>query len=318
MALAALAAVVAARRRPLTWLLAFMTAVTLWLALGTYLEHAPSWLGHPWLPWSALWRLPVFNEILPDQFAPLVTLFIAFLLAVGLDALYVAHRRPTSWVAPRVRAVTAAATAVVTLLAVVPVFVTFDLPFTVVPLTIPSYMRLAAPELPPDTVLLTVPFAFSGSPQPMLWQAVDGFHFRLAGAALKTPNALGGPVGPGPPGSARRILTNLTVPPGPEPSGTPAQIATVRRALREWQVDDVVITGHSRDPVYASGFFTMVLGTAPAYERGAWVWRLQPGGPPANAATGVTLTQCRAAAAAPTARHDPTFMARCVLGTGRS
>ena len=52
-------------------------------------------------------------------------------------------------------------------------------------------------------MLLTVPFAVSGSPQPMLWQAVDGIHFRLAGAALKTPNALGGPVGPGPPGSAR-------------------------------------------------------------------------------------------------------------------
>ena len=30
----------------------------------------------------------------------------------------------------------------------------------------------------------------------------------------------------------------------------------------------------------------MVLGMAPAYERGAWVWRLQPGGPPANAGDG--------------------------------
>jgi hypothetical protein len=152
----------------------------------------------------------------------------------------------------------------------------------------------------------------------MLWQAVDGFHFRLAGAALKTPNALGGPVGAGTPGSARRIMTNLTVLGGPEPTGTPAQIAAVRRALAEWQVDDVVISGHSRDPVYASGFFTMVLGTAPASEGGAWVWRLQPGRPPADAATGASLSRCRAAAA-PTVRHDPTFMSRCVLfGAGRS
>ncbi len=318
-ALAALAAAVAGRRRPLTWLLVFMTAVTLWLALGAYLEHAPSWLGHPWLPWSELWRLPVFKEILPDQLAPLITLFVAFLLAVGLDALYVAHRRPTSWVARHLRAVAAAATAVVAVVALVPVFVTFDLPFTVVPLAIPTYMRQVAPGLPPNSVLLTVPFAVSGSPQPMLWQAVDGFHFRLAGAALKTPNALGGPVGAGAPGSARRIMTNLTVLGEPEPSGTPAQIAAVRRALAQWQVDDVVISGHSRDPVYASGFFTMVLGTAPASEGGAWVWRLQPGRPPADAATGASLSRCRAAAAAPTARHDPTFMSRCVLfGAGRS
>jgi hypothetical protein len=317
-ALAALAAVVTARRRPLTWLLLLVTAVTLWLALGAYLESAPSWLGHPWLPWRELSRIPLLKEILPDQFAPLLTLFVAFLLAVGLDALYVAHLGPTSWVARHRYPVTAAATALVAVVALVPVFVTFDMPLRVVPLRMPAYMRQGAPALPTNTVLLTVPFAVSGSPQPMLWQAVDGFHFRLAGAALKTPNALGGPVGPGSPGSARRILTNLTLLGGPEPTGTPAQIATVRRVLREWQVGDVVVDGHSRDPVYASGFFTMVLGTAPAFERGAWVWRLQPGGPSATPATGASLSRCRAAAA-PTAPHDPTFMSRCVLvGAGRS
>ncbi len=139
----------------------------------------------------------------------------------------------------------------------------------------------------------------------MLWQAAGGYHFRLAGAALKTPNALGGPVGSGAPGSARRILTDLTLLGDPEPTATPAQIATVRRALQEWQVDDVVIDGHSRDPVYASGFFTRVLGTAPAYEHGAWVWRLQPGGPTASAATGAPLSQCRGYAAAPRHPHGP-------------
>ena len=60
-------------------------------------------------------------------------------------------------------------------------------------------------------MLLTVPFAVSGSADPMLWQAVDGMHFRLAGAALKTPGPGGGPVGTGAPGSARRILTDLTL-----------------------------------------------------------------------------------------------------------
>ena len=75
--------------------------------------------------------------------------------------------------------------------ALVPVFVTFDVPFTVVPVRIPAYLREVAPGLPAGTVLLTVPFAVSGSTQPMLWQADDDMHFRLAGAALKTPNAVG-------------------------------------------------------------------------------------------------------------------------------
>jgi hypothetical protein len=312
-AAAAVAATVVGRRRPLTWLLLFLTVVTMSFALGAYLEGAPTWLGHPWLPWRELSRLPILKEILPDQITILVTLFVAFLLAVGLDALYVTYRRPTSWLARHRRSVTASATALVGVVAVVPVFATFGMPLTVVPIRLPSYMREAAPALPSGTVLLTVPFAVSGSARPMLWQAVDGFHFRLAGAALKTPNAGGGPVGQGAPGSARRILSDLTAPVGPTPTGTSAQIATVRHALDEWHVDEVVIDGKSRDPVYASGFFTMALGTAPTLDDGAWVWRLPGGAPTAAPATGGSLALCRGWAAAAGNRHDPLAMAHCIL-----
>ena len=86
-ALAGLGSLIVARRRPLTWLLLLLAAATFWLALGGYLISGPAWLGHPWLPWRDLSTLPVLKEILPDQFVPLVTLFLAFLLAVGLDAL---------------------------------------------------------------------------------------------------------------------------------------------------------------------------------------------------------------------------------------
>ncbi len=252
-ALASVGAVIIGRRRPLTWLLLLLAAATFWLSLGAYLLGGPSWLGHPWLPWRELSTLPVLKEILPDQFVPLLTLFLAFLIAVGLDALYVAHRRPTSWLTSHRAALTGVATAAVATVALVPVFMTFDAPLRVVQVRTPAYLRQVAATLPPSQVLLTVPFAVSGSSQPMLWQATEDMHFRLAGAALKTPDALGGPVGSGPPGSARRILTNLTVAGAPLPTGTAAQLATVRRALAAWQVDEVVITGASRDPVYASG-----------------------------------------------------------------
>jgi hypothetical protein len=314
-ALAALGSVVVARRRPLTWLLFFLAAVTFWLELGAYLLGAPTWLGHPWLPWHALSQLPVLKQILPDQFAPLLTLFLAFLIAVGLDVLHGSYRRPGSWLARHRTAVASATTAVVAVVAVVPVFVTFDTPLRVVRVHTPPYLRAAAPVLPADVVVLTIPFAFSGSSQPMLWQAVEGMRFRLAGAALKTPDALGRPVGTGAPGSARRILAELTLSGSALPAGTPAQLATVRRALRTWQVDQVVIAGASRDPVYASGFFTAVLGAPPTFERGAWVWRLRPGALAVPPATGVSLSQCRAAAAAPAARGAPLAMARCVLST---
>ncbi len=89
----------------------------------------------------------------------------------------------------------------------------------------------------------------------------------------------------------------------------------MRRALRAWQVQEVVIAGKSRDPVYASGFFTMVMGTAPEYVDGAWVWTVQRGGPSTTPALGAPLSQCRAAAAAPCNRTDPLAMSRCVLFT---
>jgi hypothetical protein len=315
-ALAAVGSVIAARRRPLTWLLLVLAAATFWLALGAYLISGPAWLGHPWLPWRALSTLPVLKEILPDQFVPLLTLFVAVLLAVGLDALHGVHRRPTSWIARNRSVLAGAATVAVAAVALTPVLTTFDAPLRVVRVHTPPYLREAATRPPAGNVVLTVPFAVSGSTQPMLWQAMQGLRFRLAGAALKTPDVQGGPVETGAPGSARRILTDLSVGGPVLPTGTPTQLATVRAALASWQVDQVVITGASRDPVYASGFLTAALGVAPVFEQRAWVWKVQPGATLAPPVTGIPLSTCRNYAATPAVRGMPLTMARCVLFAG--
>jgi hypothetical protein len=307
------AAILLGRRRALTWLLLLLGVVALWLSLGPFAHGAPLWFRHVWLPWSELSKLPLLKEILPDQIAPFLMLFVAFLLAVGLDELYVAHRRASSWMAGHRTAVTATATAAVAVLAIVPVFVTFEVPVNVRQVVVPTYVRTVARTLPAHTVMLTIPFAISGSTQPMLWQAVDGMHFELAGAALKTPGPNGGPVGQGAPGSARRILTDLTVVGAPEPTGTPAEIATVRNALGTWRVDRVVVAGASRDPVYATGFFTMVLGAAPRAQAGAQVWTLPGGIPTATPAVGASLGFCRTGANTAPPGSRAAAMAHCVL-----
>jgi hypothetical protein len=212
--------------------------------------------------------------------------------------------------------VTGLATAAVGVATLLPLFITYDMPFTVTKVQLPTYYSTDAPKLPASTVLLTIPFAVSGSAQPMLWQAVDGFHFQLAGAALKTPNATGGPVQQGLPGSARAILTNLSVSGGgPQATGTAAELNAVRAALVSWHVERVVIAGTSIDPVYASGFFTEALGTAPVFESGAWVWTLRPGWTSVKPAYGATLKFCREAATAPTAAYQPQYMPSCVLSS---
>jgi hypothetical protein len=310
------AALVVARRRPLVWLLLLLGAVSVWLELGSFLNGAPpSWM-HAWLPWRYLSELPVLKEILPDQFGTFVALFVAFLLAIGLDAFATGLRQwhwAAAWGDRGRAAIRWSATVLVGLLALVPVFVTVDVPLTVQSVRLPAYMAKVAPRLPSGTVLLTIPFAVSGLTQPMVWQAVDDMHFRLAGAALKTPNPFGGPVGQGAPGSARRILTELSIVGAPLPAGTPAQLIRVRRALKTWQVSRVVISGPSRDPIFASGFFTMALGFGPTYVAGAYVWQL-PAGPLATpAVVGVSLSFCRVVAASPAARGNPYAMSQCVL-----
>jgi hypothetical protein len=267
------------------------------------------------MPWRTLGTLPVLKEILPDQLAPLVPLFIAFVLALGLDAVYLRVRAVSKKQALRIEVIAGLATIAVGVAALLPVFLTFDMPFTVQSTAIPAWMVHDAPLLPPDTVLLTVPFAVSGSAQPMLWQAVDDMHFRLAGAAMKTPDATGGPVGQGTPGSARRILSDLSVGVGAEPKGTAAQLSVVRAAVRAWRVNEVVVGGSSRDPVYASGFLAAALGDAPAYVHGSWVWRIPAGGPASPAASGSALTRCQATPAGSGSRRHPLALAACVLGS---
>ncbi len=310
-ATAAVAAFVLAWRRLLTWLVVFLGIATLWLSLGPYQFGESAWLSHLWLPWHDLYNLPVLKEILPDQITPFISLFLAFLLALGLDALFTLPDR--GWFDRHRGAVTLAATAVVGVAALLPLFLTFDMPFTVSAVRLPQYFKTVTPTLPAHTVLLTIPFAVSGEAQPMLWQAVDGFDFRLAGGALKTPNASGGPVQQGAPGSARSILTNLTLAGAILPTGTATELLTVRQALEQWHVQRVVIAGNSFDPIYASGFFTEALGVAPVFEDRAWVWTLRPGWTSVRPAYGATLEACRAAAGAPAVRGKPLFMSTCVL-----
>jgi hypothetical protein len=295
------------------WLLLLLTVVAMWLSLGQLLLGAPHGWEHVWLPWRSLAHRPVLEEILPDQLTPFITLFIAFLVAIGLDAAYGWFRDHTRWSSVTLASVSVTGTVVLSAAALIPVFATFDIPFAVTAVQPPAYMRDVAPTLPHQSVLLTIPFAISGSTAPMYWQADATMAFQLAGAAMKTPNAVGGPVGQGAPGSARNILSDLSLPGSQQPTGTRGQIERMRAALAEWHVTSVVIDGPSPDPVYASGFFTVALGFAPTYTHGAWVWNIAHGPYSTPPAFGASLYLCRLNAAKPDEVGNPLSMSQCVL-----
>jgi hypothetical protein len=142
---------------------------------------------------------------------------------------------------------------------------------------LPPWYTRVAPNLPSGRVLLSFPAPFSGIQAAMSWQAVNRMHYSQAGGS--------GPQGtPARAGSAApgfNVLTALGLGVGaPLPTGSPADIAAVRHALRVWQVTTVVVStnpaapslqqGH--DATYAAAFMTTVLGRLPVTQAGAWVW----------------------------------------------
>jgi hypothetical protein len=275
------------------WFFGFLLAVCVGCSFGERRGQ--------WEPSHVFAHLPVLDDVIEQRFV-----VVGFLAAAAMLALVVEHvrnsitarlaARPSApapqpaasapapaparsrlpalvpWIADLVALAAAA-------IALAPVAATFApvLPFTMEAASVPRWYATVAPKLPPGRVLLSYPAPFSGIQVSMAWQAISSMSYSQAGG--------GGPEGvPARAGAARagfQVLAHLAFGVNmPQPSGTPAELAAVRRALEVWQVNMVVIAprpgasflleGH--DPTYAAAFMTAVLGRAPHISAGAWVW----------------------------------------------
>jgi hypothetical protein len=250
------------RRDRRLWFFGFVLAFCAVCALG---ERRGQW----WEVARVFARFPVLENVIVQRFMAIGFLAAAVMLAIVLDRVH-------AWAPDWRGLVSAVAVAAV---ALVPMGVTFGerLPFAMTPVLVPRWYTEVAPTLPPGRVLLSYPAPFTGIQSAMAWQAIDRMHYSQAGG--------GGPQGvPSRAGAAQggfRVLSTLTLNYGlPGPTGTPAQYAAVRRALRVWGVDSVIVSTdpaapllqQGQDPVYAAAFMTAALGRLPRVEEGAWVW----------------------------------------------
>ena len=256
------AGLVAFRRDRRLWFFGFVLAFSALFALG---ERRGQW----WELARILAHIPVMENVIVQRFMAIGFLAAAVMLAIVLDRV---RARPPDWR----RLISAVAVAAI---ALVPIGVTFGerLPFAMTRVLLPRWYTEVAPTLPPGRVLLSYPAPFTGIQSAMAWQAVDRMHYSQAGS--------GGPQGTavrsGAAAGGFRVLTKLTLNfSRPSPTGTPAQYAAVRQALRVWKVDSVVVSTdpaapflqQGQDPVYAAAFMTAALGRLPRIEAGAWVW----------------------------------------------
>ena len=283
-------------------------------------------------PWWLVRDVPVMDSIVPGRLACITDLFIAVMVGVIVDRTYRSVRagrvvtpgpaRPAPvgaggsdrrpWVAATVALGVAA-------VALVPVAFQYDLPFAVRPVGVPLWFTTAGTRLPGSAVVVTYPFPSSGLQAPMTWQAVGGLRFSMVGGGgiVPTPPAH-------PPASERtetRAAADLDVLSyslAPLPTGTPAQLLRLHRALREWGVTDVVVPDETGTPApirgrvvpWAIAYLTAAEGRAPQREDGAWVWRPGSSGAAPLAVPAGTVVGC--------SRLPATAVAGCVLAAARA
>lgn len=284
--------------------------------LGTQYGPAAAQVDPWWAPWHLLSHVPLVADVLPLRFGGLVAFAVAMLLALSLDRWWrLAAGRPG--IRRRGAVAAGAVVAAVGAAVLVPVAAATAVPYVVRSSRPPAWFVTVAPHLTPGTVVLAVPFAGQAA---MGWQAQAGMGFDLAGGFAVVPGPSGRSVFVTPPAPAVGLLDRLsqtaqtfqTV--GP-PAGTPVQVALVRHAMDRWGVQVTVVTTVGGDPRYSAGFLTAVLGRAPVFRDGAWVWEGLGRSPPLRLAPGAL-----AACAAHPGSAGPGAVPACVLaaaGGGR-
>jgi hypothetical protein len=247
-------------------LLGFVMAV---LSLGPHLHLAGSIHSHLPLPWLALQRLPLFDNVLPARLMMFFYLFAAIAIAFFIRELRLQAR---GW------GLAAGGTWVgASLLLLLPA-----VPWTVTPNPIPAFFTGSGVQrIPAGSSALIAPFSTAPGFQlgpgqdsatyPMLWQLSSGMRFRMPEGSLIVPDVNGLPSGGRPPASTTQTTMIAIQQGNPAPELTPALRDQVMGDLHRWRVHTVVV-GPMYNQAAMLEFFTRLFGNNPQQVEGVYVW----------------------------------------------
>lgn len=249
-------------------------------ALGATLEvdgvktHVP-------LPFALVERIPIFQGALAGRFSLYTDLFVAVIVALGLDCARreilvrssdrhdIGRRSPA-----RLRAGLVALSAAC-LVPLVPSF-----PYEEAPTDVPAYFTsTATAEIPAASVLLAYPYPYTPDDQAMLWEAVAGMRFRIIGGQVAIPGRGGrttsAPATLVPPETEALFLYAMYGSPRIE-RRVPPPDATTTRQLRDflirYNVETVVIDPLGEHPELVVAYLTAALGAPAKRVGGVEVW----------------------------------------------
>lgn len=295
------------RRRLAMWPLVAGGCFAWICSLGVYLM--PGFHTPRWLLWRYLSTWPYVDKIAPGRFALVVAAAAGLLLALGMDTwaemiesavrrggrrLQRAHARSNS-TGTRVGAVAVSSVLLAAGFAAATVPAASELSFPLVMHSdgVPRWFTTTARHLGPSTEVLTYPYASSGTPDAMYWQAADGLGFALAGGRALVPGGDGrhsehvSPIR----GSAG-LLTRYSYGSTPPPVPSVAQVKALRRSLQRWGVDLVVVVDHGRAPAWAVASFAEALGRLPMSEQHAEVWSVRAKAPAVRILPPAAFARC--------------------------
>ncbi len=252
----------------LRWAAIFAALIAI-LSLGPYLHVAGRIHFHIPLPWLAIQKLPLFDNVLPSR----LMLFFYLLAGLGLAFFIARMRRSTSG---RRRGVGWAAVAL-SLVVLLPA-----VPWPATPNPVPAFFTGSAViRIPPGSVALVAPFSTAPGFQlgpgqdsatyPMLWQLASGMRYRMPEGSLIVPDVNGVPSGGRPPQSATQRAMIAIQQGGQVPDMSSDLVAAITGDLASWKIQTVIV-----GPMYNQQamlvFFTELLGHRPEQVDGVFVW----------------------------------------------
>jgi hypothetical protein len=300
-------------------LLAFRRDRRLWLSAGIGTWSAVLALGSSpsgWRPWDVVDHLPLLQNVVPVRMLLITWLCAGIALAVVAD--HVRRVLPLAWGRCRTaRVLSDAVTVALLSVAVVPIaaYLSQTAPLTTRPVVLPLWFQRVAPRLPQHQVLLVVPVPFSAIQSALTWQSQNHLSFAMAGGDGPGSQPGGGGGHP----EAQQLLAGVSGAFDPPPV-TPAGIASVRVALADWRVTEVVepdqleLPGYDQPfaPVAAAALVTAALGRAPRHQARAWVWSVSADQPAPVSVTAASFARCTASSGG--AALGIAAASACVLG----
>ena len=282
-------AVIAVRwwRVPLVRFSTVMAVITWVLSLGPRLTVDAHATSVP-LPFALVDHLPLFPSLVDARLALFTDLFVAVLLAVGVDRSLgaleeVRGRRRLPGSRPGVVAGILVAVALLVVASLVPPW-----PMPAHPVSAPAFFGSGAVHrIPPGGIVLAYPYPAGENDDAMLWQAGDSMGFRLIGGTLLVPDARGAAsFDPFPRGGeavpAALVGDYLGVSPSSLRPGVltaPPSTAQVRAFLVAFGVSTVLFHRAGADPSAARQLVVDALGPPDVTTGGVDAWFDVPANP---------------------------------------